>query len=408
VDPVRRNVTLYYTYAFLAFFLLWGGIWIKYLIHERGLELKWILAMDFPFWVLVALLQAPTGALADRIGRRRVLAMSGFLYSITILGFGLTTNYWILFFDYVLWAFAITTQTGTNEALVYDTLKQAGRETDYQKIIGRGWAIALGAGLSGVVLGGMLAEVTSLAFTVQLGAVMPFIAMFVALAMKEPVVEREEAQHYLRDLREGLRFAWHAPQVRYTLLLGSVIMTGTFGPVVLIQPFLIEYEVSNALFGWFQAPLRLMAVLASLVAFRVITGIGMQRLFMLSCAVLVASYVGLAATSSLIAFSFFAMPALIQGFTNPAVSSHLNPRIPSVRRATVLGCTHLLFAMQVALFEPALGFFADGLSLSWAFWFCAIYFAVVAPPLLFLWRRAHAPGAGGEVGKPVEAAGALT
>jgi len=396
VDIVRRNVLLYYTYAFLAFFVLWGGIWIKYLIEERGLELRWILAMDFPFWILVAALQAPAGALADRVGRRRVLALSGLLYTITILGFGLTTNYWILFFDYVLWAFAITTQTGTNEALLYDTLKQGGREAEYQKVIGRGWAISLGAGLAGVVLGGMLAEVTSLAFVVQIGAVTPFLAMFVALAMREPAIERStERQDYRHDLRDGLRFAWRTPQVRYTLLLGSVLMTGTFGPVVLIQPFLIEYDVSNALFGWVQAPLRLVSVIASLVAMRVILGMGMQRLLVTAAVLLVIAYVGLASTTSLLAFSFFAVPALVQGFTNPAVSTHLNPRIPSERRATVLGCTHLLFALQVSLFEPALGFFADGLSLSWAFWFCAVYFAVVTPPLLMLWRRAHRGERGG-------------
>lgn len=393
---MRRNLLLYYSYAFLAFFTLWGGIWIKYLIHERGLELRWILAMDFPFWILVAGLQAPAGALADRVGRRRVLALSGFLYTITILGFGLTTNYWLLFFDYVLWAFAITTQTGTNEALLYDTLKQAGREAEYQKVIGRGWAISLGAGLAGVVLGGMLAEVTSLAFVVQVGAAMPFLAMFVALAMREPAIERSaETQDYLHDLRDGLRFAWRTPQVRYTLLLGSVLMTGTFGPVVLIQPFLIEYDVSNALFGWVQAPLRLVSVIASLVAMRVILGLGMQRLLVTAAVLLVVAYMGLASTTSLLAFSFFAVPALVQGFTNPAVSTHLNPRIPSERRATVLGCTHLLFALQVSLFEPALGFFADGLSLSWAFWFCSVYFAIVTPPLLVLWRRAHRGERGG-------------
>jgi MFS family permease len=389
VDPVTRNVRLYYVYAFLAFFLLWGGVWIKYLIEERDLELRWILAMDLPFWVLVALLQAPVGALADRIGRKRILALSGLLYSITIFGFGLTTNYWILFFDYVLWAFAITTQTGANDALLYDTLKQAGREGEYQKIVGRGWAIGLAAGFLGVVLGGMIAAVTTLAFVVQVGAITPLLAMGVALLMREPVIDRTAQQHYWGDMWDALGFAWRAPQIRYTLLMGSVLMTGVFGPVVLIQPFLIEYDVSNALFGWVQAPLRLVSVAASLVAFRVITGLGMSRLLLVSAAVLIVSYTGLAVTASLAAFTFFAMPAVIQGFTNPAISSHLNPRIPSHRRATVLGCTQLLFAAQVALFEPALGFFADGLSLAWAFWFCAIYFALLSPPLLVLWRRAH-------------------
>jgi hypothetical protein len=210
--------------------------------------------------------------------------------------------------------------------------------------------------------------------------------------MREPKVEHVSQQHYIGDLKEALRFAWHVPQVRYTLLLGSVLMTGVFGPVVLVQPFLIEYDVSNALFGWLQAPLRLVAVGGSLMAAFVLARLGMQRFLAVAVVVLIVSYTGLATTASLAAFAFFALPAVIQGVTNPALSGHLNPRIPSEKRATVLSCLQLFFALQVAFFEPALGFFADGLSLAWAFWFCAIYFGLLGPPLLVLWRRAHRGG----------------
>src|SRR5438105_4303250 len=109
-----RNVRLFYAYGFLSNAGLWLGVWIKYLLDERGFELRYVLLMDMPFWLLVALLQAPTGALADRIGRKRLMAISGLAYSLTILGFGLTTNYWMLFADYVLWAVALATQSGAD------------------------------------------------------------------------------------------------------------------------------------------------------------------------------------------------------------------------------------------------------------------------------------------------------
>ena len=125
-SAIRRNIALFYANAFTVSFLLWGGIWIKYLIDERGLELRWILAMDLPFWLIVAALQAPTGALADHIGRKRVIALSGLLYSITVLGFGFTTNYWMLFADYLLWGVAQSTQSGADQALLYDTMKIGG------------------------------------------------------------------------------------------------------------------------------------------------------------------------------------------------------------------------------------------------------------------------------------------
>src|ERR1035437_4854662 len=140
-STTRRNVALYYTYNFLMDFLLWAGVWIKYLIDDRGLELRWILAMDMPFWLIVAALQTPMGALADHIGRRKVLVAAGFAFGIVVLGFGFTTNYWMLFFDYVLWGIAQSMRSGTDAALLFDTLKLAGQESRYQRIAGQGFAM---------------------------------------------------------------------------------------------------------------------------------------------------------------------------------------------------------------------------------------------------------------------------
>ena len=103
----RRNERLYYAFLFLMDLGFWFGIWIKYLTVSREFELKYILLMDLPFWLMVAALEAPFGALADRIGHSRVLAIGAAVFALTILGFGFTTNYWMLFADYMLWAVAM-------------------------------------------------------------------------------------------------------------------------------------------------------------------------------------------------------------------------------------------------------------------------------------------------------------
>ena len=33
---IRRNIALFYANSFMVSFLLWGGIWLKYLIVDRG------------------------------------------------------------------------------------------------------------------------------------------------------------------------------------------------------------------------------------------------------------------------------------------------------------------------------------------------------------------------------------
>ncbi|MBE7518681.1 MAG: MFS transporter [Thermoflexaceae bacterium] len=387
-SPYRRNVPLYYGFVFLMNFALWGGIWIKYLVEERELELKWILLMDLPFWLLVAALQAPTGALADHIGRKRMMAIAGGLFGLTILGFGFTTNYWMLFFDYILWAFAMAAQSGADSALLYDSLKQDGQEGRFQKLAGRGFGLQLTAAMFGVVLGAFVASWTSLAFTVQMSALGPFLAIGCALAMREPPIERAE-RNYWRNLGNAFSFAWSTPSVRYTLLIGAVLLTGVFGPVVLVQPFLIEHEVSTELFGVLQAPLRATTVVGALLAFRIGGMLGTGRLLLVACMGIIASYGGLALVDASPAFAFFGISSLMAGLSRPVIDAYLNERIPSDRRATVLSLMQLAFSLQVAFFEPALGLLTDEVSITSAFVFSAAYFVVLMPPLLVLWRRTH-------------------
>ena len=386
----RRNERLYYSFVFLMEMGFWFGIWIKYLTVSRGLELRYILLMDLPFWLMVAALEAPFGALADRIGHSRVLALGAGVYALTIAGFGFTTNYWMLFADYMLWAVASACRSGADQALVYDSLKQGGVESRFPKVVGRGFAISISAGMAGVIIGGLMASLTSMAFTVQVSFLGPVIAMFIALAMIEPHVGHERP-HYLENLKRGFSFAWHTPQVRYTVLMGSTIMMAAFAPVILIQPFLIKHDVATGLFGVYQAPLRLTAVVAAIFAHRAAARTGAPKMFAVACIGMVIAFAGLSAVDRIGMFALFALPALIQGFMRPTIDTYINQHTPSETRATVLSVSSLVLSVQVAFFEPVVGWITDEVSIRAAFGFVAVFFLVIMPPIFYLWRRAYVP-----------------
>ncbi len=395
-QAARRNTRLYYGFVFFNDFGLWFGIWIKYLVVERGLELKYILLMDVPFWLAVAGLEAPFGALADRIGHSRVLAIGAAVYALTILGFGLTTNYWMLFADYMLWAVAQASRSGADQAIVFDSLKAAGREGEFSRVAGRGFALTMSAGLAGIVLGGFVAAWAGMAFTVQVSAVMPLGAMAMALLMVEPRLAHER-RSYVEQVRSGFSYAWSHRPVRASMLLLTGLMMVTFAPVVLMQPFLIVHEVPTGWFGVFQAPVRLAGVMAALLAWRVAARAGHERVLLAASASVVAAFAGLALWDSVAAFSLFAVPAVVQGLVRPVLDSFINEQTPSDRRATVLSVVSLAFSLQVGFLEATLGFITDDVGIRAAFGFTAAVFAVLLPAVYVPWRRAYrqAKAAGG-------------
>ena len=367
--------------------MLWSGVWIKYLTVDRGLELRWILLMDLPFWLCIATLEVPFGTLGDRVGRRRLMAGGMLTFAVTILLFGYTTNYWVLFFDYILWAISSAMMSGVDQALLYDSLKEAGEEERFPHIAGRALAIGVSAGFVSVLLGGVLAANTSLGFVVRVSAVFPVIGAMVALSMREPAREISQ-RHYLQDLRAGFAFTWRTMQVRYSVILRSVLMAAGFAPVVLVQPFLISFDVSTGLFGVYQAPLRLVSVCAALVAAALAAKAGSTRLLIGGCVAVVLAFSGLGLIEHSLAFALFAVPAFMQSVIRPTMDNYINARTPSQMRATVLSIASLCLSLQLAIFEPVLGFIADGSSVPNAALFCALWFGLLLPPLLYFWRRA--------------------
>ncbi len=382
-------------------FGFWMAIWVKYLTLIRHFELKYIFLMDMPFWLMIAVLEAPFGALADRIGHSRVLAIGAGVYALTIAGFGFTTNYWMLFADYMLWAVAMACRSGADQALLYDSFKQGGIEQRFSRVVGRGFALAITAGTTGIILGGFLAAFTSLAFTVQISFIGPLLAMVVALLMIEPQVAHDRPG-YLDNLKRGFTYAWQTPQVRFTVLLGSTVMMAAFAPVILIQPFLIEHDVRTGLFGVLQAPLQIAAVTAAILAHRVAAKTGTPAMFAVACVAMVLAFAGLSTIDRVGVFVLFAVPMVIRGTMRPTIDTYLNQHTPSETRATVLSVASLVMSVQVAFFEPAVGFITDDISLRAAFAFVAIYFGLVFPPLYVLWRRAYVPAP--EFPEAVEAA----
>src|SRR5579883_2689737 len=119
---LEANLRRFYAYRFLANLLLWLPIWVLYLQRERGLSLAQITALDAPFWLISLLAQVPTGAFADRFGRRTALVVGALILAAAYLVFGIASSYPIILASYALWAIGMAFGQGADLALLYDDL----------------------------------------------------------------------------------------------------------------------------------------------------------------------------------------------------------------------------------------------------------------------------------------------
>ena len=382
------NIRKSYVYRFLMNFQLWWPIWVVYLQQQRGLSFTQITLLDTPFFVLIVLAEVPTGAIADRFGRKTSLMLASTLFAIAVFVFGIADNYVVILASYTAWGLAQTFQSGADAAILYDSLKQIGREDDFQHINGRLWALTSFAVLIAMLIGAPIASATSLSFPIILSAGVGLLAVPVAFSMHEPRHQREDSEEdYFRTVVHGIREAWRTPPLRYIILFSGVLFTATFTPMVFMQPFLRHHGVGIGDLGFWQAPVRAAGIFSALMTARFIGRAGERAAFLAMPVALGGCYLALAGIDHLLVYAAFLPVGMVAGMQNPVLATYVNRRIPSERRATILSVQSVVGSMMLAASEPTGGFIADELGLRALFLVAGVFVLVVGPTVLWLWNR---------------------
>lgn len=385
---LEGNIWKSYAYRFLWNLQLWWPIWVIYLQHSRGLSLTQITLLDTPFFLLIVLFEVPTGAIADRFGRRVSLMIGSALLSVAIFVFGVADNYVVILASYTAWGLAQTFTNGADAAILYDSLKLVGREDDFQKINSRLWALTSLAALIAILIGAPIAAATSLSFPIKLSAGIALLAVPVAFFMHEPKVAQETHDPYPLMVLHGVRDAWRQPALRYIIFLSAIVFVGTFTPLIFVQPYLREHGVGTGDLGFWQAPVRAFGILSALGAHRFVSRLGQAgALLALPVALAVCNF-ALAGIDHAFVYAAFLPMGMVAGMQNPIIATYVNRRIPSERRATILSVQSVVGSMLLAVAEPTGGLIADAFGLRAMFLVFGVLIATTGGVVYALWLRA--------------------
>jgi len=201
------------------------------------------ISLLFTLWsVTTFVLEVPSGALADRVSRRHLLAVGGLL---RVVGFALWLV-WPTFLGFaagfVLWGANIALVSGTWDALVYDELAALDARNRYTQIVGRTEVIGVLGALGATAVAAPLVAVGGFQAAGWTSVAISCVAALLPLTLPDgrPVRSADGTGFtgYLRTLRSGLSEAVHHRPVR-RVLLAAALLTG-FGAVDEYLPLLTE------------------------------------------------------------------------------------------------------------------------------------------------------------------------
>ncbi|NKB70298.1 MAG: MFS transporter [Candidatus Latescibacteria bacterium] len=381
-NRLQANIPKLHLIQACRWFLLLMPVLVLF-YQENGLSLQDVFIIQAFYSVCVILCEIPSGYMADRIGRKQslligsVFAAAGF----GVYAFSYTFSHFLT--SQVLIAIGASFISGSDSALLYDTLLQLKRQGEYQKVAGRLASISnFSEGIAGII-GGFLALI-SLRTPLQVQAVLVLAAIPLAASLVEPARQnRTSGENSLKAILRIVRYALHGhSEVKWLILYSSLVGTSTFTIVWFVQPYFTAVDLPLAWFGVGWAALQFSVGLFAYNAYRIEAWLGRRTALISLILLAAAAYLVLGFFQTLWALPFLFVFYLARGINGPVQNDYINRCVSSDMRATVLSVKSLVGRLMFVLLGPLVGWLSDSYSLGLALGVCGLVFLVFG--LVFL------------------------
>ena len=366
--------------------------------------------------VSIVLLEVPSGALADKLGRRPMIIIAAVLMilEMSLIAFVPFGNanliFWVWVLNRILSGAAEASASGADEALAYDSLPEGKQEAQWPKVLARLMTLSSCAFVVAMLIGGAVydhsflnnllgtnfAKETAIRFPIYLTLISALIALPISLLMKEPVTQSEDlaSDSLWTSIHKTGGWIISTPIV-FALILAALVHD------TLVRLFLTmnsEYyrliDLPESSFGIIGASFAAMGILMPRLARRMVEK---GRLATNYLWISVFTFLGLLGIAQ--AWQYYGVLVVVLfsasfGLLNFFSSHYLNAKVDSRQRATVLSFKGLAlnigFGMTSLLFAALLKGVDNDFKASLA-WLAPSFLVMLLPLILFYWIKVRRP-----------------
>ncbi len=383
----------YYSYVALMHFAYGLRIPISVLWRlEQGLTLAEVGLLVTVFWVVLFVLEVPSGMVADRFGRKTTIAAGALAAAGSFLLMSVAESFGSFLIESVFSAAAFALTSGAGEAYVFDWLKERGKEKAYKKAWSRVMMLDELATIVGALTTSAILFWLSFEWSYRVGAVSLALAALVIIFFL-----RESKQHVPSEENVIEDFEMHPVksfQKAKNFLLSHKQFAGVFAAFALIefparilwQPQLVRIGFEESQMGVVYSVFKVFALVGAYVAGHKKIQVSIRHFVWIGLFGMVIQ-LAMGATSlvwlTLIGFSvYFAYENVWRIFR----SDFINHRIDSKDRATVLSVNSFVSGVFGAVAVSPIGWLAQ-LSLAASFGILAGLKFISAGLLLSVQRK---------------------
>lgn len=371
----KKIIKTYVTLSFLlslahAFFFATYQVFL----FSRGMDYLQMNIINMFFMAGVFLLEVPTGAFADVLGRKKSVVAGCFVLSLSFLVYFVSHSFWIFVLAEILGAGGFAFISGAMEAWAVDSLKFHNFNGSLEHVFKRESQFDQAGILLGSVIGGYVGNI-NIAYPWLMCSIGCFlVGIYAMFVLKESYFVKKKLELSLRPFvnvaRDSMSYGIRHKAIFY--LVGfTLIFNFTLQGFNMQWPFVFKdnYGFSVSGLGWMFAITSLMIMLGSQFSTWLAGKVKHEKVSMIASQSVTAAGMILASTM------FGLVPVMIgfmvhefgRGLFKPLKSAYLNRRIPDKKRATVISFESMVTKLGAFAGLLVSGYLAKkySISLSW-------------------------------------------
>jgi MFS family permease len=362
---ISRNIPLLFIIKICSWFMLYMPV-IKLFYAENNLDDFDLFLLHAIYSGVIFIVEIPSGYLAD-VWKRKRSVQSGML--ISLAGFAIysaTSGFWGFLFAEMALGIGQGFISGSDTALLYDSLLEEKKEKKYLKTEG----YITGSGNIAEALAGIM--VTLLAFSTvryyyYLQTILTFAGLIFSLFLIEPATYGKLSDIGFRSIITVVKETlWHNKTLSRYIIFSSIIGFSSLSMAWFAQIFIYDAAVPHRYFGIIWTVLNGMVALGSFSSHFIGKQLGIRRSLVFILLFLSGGYFIAAQTITLYGIIFLLLFYYARGFAHPILKDRINANTRSDVRATVFSVRSLLIRLMFAALGPLLGYYTKHISLSFA------------------------------------------
>ena len=366
MNRLSVNIKNDYIYKFFSAFDITSAIWVLYL-GFKGMTLAQIGLLEGIFHITGFISEIPTGALADLFGRKKIIIIGRITSLISAIIMLFSNSFMGFAIGFILSAWGYNLNSGSEEALIYDTLKKLDREEEFLKVNGKiNLIIEVSQGLA-VFIGGILSQI-DFSISYITAVAIGLISLVLSTRFIEVDVIRKENQsiNIINHLKQSIDMVKNNKRLLNILIFFPLIYT--FSAIVYFygqQLFNdMEYSrISISIIFLFNGIFSSLGAILSSKIYKKYKSLGW---IMISISISVFTiFMGIGKGN--LSIVFFLGIGFLTSILQPISSNLINSMVESNQRATIISVESMFYSIMMIILFPICGFIGDRVYLELSF-----------------------------------------